>query len=528
MLRRNNILRISLLLHIAICLPLNAQKASLPVKPGTVKGIVSNSVTGEPVVRAHVVFNGFSGGSVYGAMTTSDGRFSMLSIPPGTYSVAAIHRGYQPSTNFPSAPSITIKSGEDATDVVVKLVPSAVISGQVVDVKDQPMPNVSVEAIGEDSSGSTLSDDHGRFRVAGLSSARFLVKAKNNGILPPEIRTDGTVQVNYGTTYYPSAVAPESAVPVQTQAGRETADIIIKMKPAPLVRVSGTIAGVPPGDMRISLSLGSVTSSSSVPLDPLNRFTLWGLDSGRHTLFANSYSENKPLSGSSTFYLADTNVDNLVVAVMPSFALNGKISTTPTLSKADQEAWPAQDRKLLMMLAVGIANPVAAITIDIEATGDFKVPTLWPARYRFSLRGFPESMYVKDVESGTLKLDNGVLDLNNGPPNQPLTIELGADGGQITGQVLDSNNKPAFARIGLLTRNSSGYSLVQQAIAFNGPYSFTGLPPGKYFLQCQQNWGSGTMSPEEFAALFSGMLEEVEVGPGEKVKKDLKLPDAFQ
>lgn len=529
MLGRNNFTKLALLLVSLIHLPLTAQKASAPVKPATIKGMVTNSVTGEPVPRAHVVLNGFSGGSVYGAMTTADGRFSMLSVPPGTYSVAATHRGYQPSANFPSAPQITVKTGEDSSDVAVNLVPSAVISGQVVDDKNRPLPGASVEVIGEDSRGGGLSDDQGRFRIAGLSSGRFLVKARDNGMLPPEIRTDGTVQVNYGTTYYPSALLLESAVPVMTQAGRETAHIIIKMKPAPLVRVSGAVTGNPPGESGVSLALASETGSSSVSLDPMNRFTLWGLNQGRHTLFAQWNSGNKTLrSGPTIVHVADTNIDDLVVALMPPFALSGRVAAEHTLSKADQEAWPAQGRKLLMMPAESLANPGAAMRIDVDANGDFKTPTLWPGRYRFSLQGFLESMYVKEVESGNLKLEDGVLDLSSGPPNQPLTVELGTDSGQISGRILDSNNKPAFARIGLLTRNSSSYSLLQQVIAFNGPYSFTGIPPGKYLLLPLQNWSIGNMSPEEFAALFAARMEEVEVGSDEKITRDLKLLDTFE
>jgi len=40
----------------------------------------------------------------------------------------------------------------------------------------------------------------------------------------------------------------------------------------------------------------------------------------------------------------------------------------------------------------------------------------------------------------------------------------------------------------------------------------------------RQNWDGSGMSAEEFAAIFAGMMEQVDVGSGEKVAKDLKLP----
>ncbi len=529
MLSRNNLSRLASVFLAVLCLPVIAQKAAPPpVKTAAVKGIVTNSVTGQPVARAHVVING-SSSRVYGAITTSDGRFSMLAVPPGTYSVTASCRGYQGSISFPSTPQITVMAGEAPGDVVIKLAPWAVISGQVVDEMNRPVSNAWVEVIGEDSRGGALSDDLGRFRIAGLSSSRFLVKARNNESLPPEIRTDGTVQVNYGATYYPSALSPESAAPVTTHAGHETADIIIKMKPAPLVRVSGALTGNPPEDTGVSLAIGSETGSSRIALDTMNRFSLWGLDPGRHTLFARWNSGNKTLrSGPTTVYVADTNIDNLVVALMPPFALGGKIAAEHTLSKADQEAWPAQYRKLLVVPAEGLSNPRATMRVDIDVSGDFKTPTLWPGTYSFSLQGFPENTYVKNVESGSLKLEKGMLDLSGGPPNQPLTLELGTDGGQITGNVLGPDDSPTVARVRLLLQRSEGYTILNETMAFNSPYSFTGLPPGKYFLLPLQNWGGASISPEEFAAIYSGRMEEVEVGSGEKVTKDLKLSDTFQ
>jgi hypothetical protein len=525
MLLRNNVSTLALLFLAVVCLTAMAQKAAPAIKTGTVKGLVINSVSGEPVIRAHVVLNGLSVGNVYGAITTADGRFSMLSVPPGAYSVATTHRGYQPSMNFPSAPQITVKAGEDLADLTVRLIPSAVIIGQVVDDKNRPLHGASVEAIGEDSRESALSDDRGRFRIAGLSSESFLVKAKLNGMLTiPEIRTDGTVPINYGSTYYPSAPSPESAVAVQTHAGHETADIVIKLKPAPLVRISGIVTGNPPGSTGISLAVGSQNGATSVQLDAMNRFTLWGLDQGSHSLFAHWVSGDKLFrSGATTFYVADTNVDNLVVAVMPPFNLVGKVAAELALGKTDQDAWPSQYRKLLVISAEGLADPMFAMRVTLDASGDFKIPDFSAGRYRFSLEGFPDHVYVKDIQSENLKLENGVLDLNSGPPSQPLKVELGTDGGQITGKLLTPDDKPATARVGLLIRSTHGYSLLQQ-VTSNGSFSFTGVPPGKYFLLPRQNWDGSGMSAEEFAAIFAGMMEQVDVGSGEKVAKDLKLP----
>ena len=180
-----------------------------------------------------------------------------MTVPPGTYSIRATRRGYQVSMSMAGPPQITVKPGEDLLPLAISLVPAAVISGRIVDERNRPVPRASVEAIGRYSQASAMADDLGRFRIANLSSKWYLIKAKIGEVgLAPEVRTDGTAEVNYGTTYYPNSLSPGAAVQVQAQAGQETSDIVVRLKPAPIVRVSGVVAGVPAGASNIAVHLG--------------------------------------------------------------------------------------------------------------------------------------------------------------------------------------------------------------------------------------------------------------------------------
>src|SRR5690242_16362413 len=61
----------------------------------SVSGVVANSVTGQPVLRAHVVLSPIGAATeTYGAMTDAAGRFSILRIPPGSYNMNAERVGY--------------------------------------------------------------------------------------------------------------------------------------------------------------------------------------------------------------------------------------------------------------------------------------------------------------------------------------------------------------------------------------------------------------------------------------------------
>ncbi|MBZ0263598.1 TonB-dependent receptor [bacterium] len=63
-------------------------------KTGTIKGIVVNSSTNQPLAGANIIVEG----SPYGAATDLDGKFEIANVPTGTYAVRASVLGYQPVT----------------------------------------------------------------------------------------------------------------------------------------------------------------------------------------------------------------------------------------------------------------------------------------------------------------------------------------------------------------------------------------------------------------------------------------------
>ena len=57
---------------------------------GTVAGIVTDKETGEPIFYVAVLLEG----TVLGAMTDNDGKFTIKDVKPGTYNVRFSHVGY--------------------------------------------------------------------------------------------------------------------------------------------------------------------------------------------------------------------------------------------------------------------------------------------------------------------------------------------------------------------------------------------------------------------------------------------------
>jgi hypothetical protein len=65
-------------------------------KLASVEGVVVNAVTNEAVVRAHVTLTPDSSAvkQKFGALTTAEGKFSILRMPAGSYTVTAERVGY--------------------------------------------------------------------------------------------------------------------------------------------------------------------------------------------------------------------------------------------------------------------------------------------------------------------------------------------------------------------------------------------------------------------------------------------------
>src|ERR1700691_1960093 len=78
--------------RLAIAQPTSAPAPS--AKPGTVDGVVTNSVTGEPVRKAVVTIWSQSHGFAYHAAADAAGHFHFDNVDPGSYNIAALRDGF--------------------------------------------------------------------------------------------------------------------------------------------------------------------------------------------------------------------------------------------------------------------------------------------------------------------------------------------------------------------------------------------------------------------------------------------------
>jgi protocatechuate 3,4-dioxygenase beta subunit len=177
-------------------LPLYAQASAGTPEKGVVAGKVLNSITGEPVRKAQVALMG-KPGTTEGGSTVTDaaGRFEFTGLGPGSYKVAAFREGYDspsgPATSS-KLPRVTLASGEEKRDFVIRLTPLGAITGRILDEDGDPIRQIEVQtmvyrytAAGRQliPRGNAMSNDLGEYRIYDVPPGRYYLKAGSMGMM---------------------------------------------------------------------------------------------------------------------------------------------------------------------------------------------------------------------------------------------------------------------------------------------------------------------------------------------------------
>jgi len=456
-----------------------------------IQGTAVDSVTGQPVPRAHVSLNGEKR---YDALSTADGKFSMGSIAPGEYTPSAERVGY---VEDPHPSSFMLQVDEKKTDVTVKLVPTGAIIGRVLDSEGEPVEGAQVVAEG---GNEALTDDKGRFRIGGLQPGRYRVRAKSSVVSgsPPEIRTDGSEEVYDALTYFPGRVRVAPSVEVN--------GIDIHLVRAPILSVSGRVTGVAPGTERASVTARAVSGGDQreVRIRKDGTFKFWKLDPGKYFIFVRADGTGSDDIGSAAVpvQVAGSNIEGIELRLAHTADLPGRLEFDDDKAK--------QSPQMLIRLS-DPATIAASESAAVDANGAFVLKNVAPGVYHVDLTA--NGVYVKSLRYGSTIVDGSILDLSYGVAGGDLSILLSSAVDTISGTVKDDH--PAGTRVALVPADGSRTRF--GAVKPDGSYSFEGLAPGSYKLVAMPDLPPGA------PAGYEDVMEPVEIHAGDKVIKDLKL-----
>jgi 5-hydroxyisourate hydrolase-like protein (transthyretin family) len=222
-------------------------------------------------------------------MTDDRGRFAFSNVDPGTYKVMFSGAGfarqeYGQRTATGGVP-VTLAPGQAKTDIVMRMLAVAAVSGRIRDNAGQPAAGVTVQLFrfSYDETGqrkiqrvtSTRTDDRGEYRMYYLTPGSYYVSAGNQpgenqqqlgGISGLEAlmfgagySTANRIAQNYATTYYPGVADENSARPIDVHPGADLRGIDLLVSPQQSYRVRGRVVdsrtGQPPQTASVSITV---------------------------------------------------------------------------------------------------------------------------------------------------------------------------------------------------------------------------------------------------------------------------------
>jgi hypothetical protein len=526
-----------------------AQQAAPPradEKPASVTGEVRNAMSGMPIERAHISLRRYNNGGweKYGALTNSEGKYTIAGIPAGTYQVTLDRVGFVPPLEVTRG-AVVLKAGEKKDDFKVKLVPVGAISGRVVDAEGQPVEGINVYAETGAMSQRTggVTDDRGQFRIGGLSPGKYRVRAVPQTLpLPPEIRTDGTAEVYYAATYHPGAVDEKGGTRVLVGPGTDVTGVDIRMVRMPILRVAGKVSGIPEGAKNVYVQMmpangGQGGSGGQVKAD--GSFEIWRPNPGKYNLRATYNSSGEMMSsGAAGVEVGESDIENVELRLMASEDIRVQVNfddegakkapqaagpqsaqSTAAPAQGSSQAPPPRPRGRIMLREVNAMGQMK--TAEVTEDTAFTIPKVMPGKYLVVVTGY--GGYVKSVRLGETTSDGPVLNLNQGSAGAVATVTLSSAYGEISGTVQDDKGPAAGAHVAVRDKNNSQPIMRSVESGADGTFSMKSVAPGVYQLLVVDESESHKITSEPVADDFDDLGETVEVRAKETVKRDLQL-----
>jgi protocatechuate 3,4-dioxygenase beta subunit len=509
---------------------LSAQQAP-PSKPGKVEGVVINSVTNDPVKKATVMLQGPGRLSNYAVVTDASGHFHFDSVEPGNYIAMAYRDGFIPLQGSPRTPwskPIAVAEEQAVKDVVVKLLPLALVSGHVLDEDGDPVVRAQVQALRYvyqqggarqlNPAGTATTNDLGEYQLLDLEPGRyyFLVAVQPRMARSPGRLRSATPEQAYPNTFYPSAAQAEQATTTQLGAGAQVTGIDFRLHKVAAFHIRGKALDGRTGQPLRNAMIWIQASGSFLPgrnqIQQNGTFDVPGVVSGSYTVNC----QMEELSSRQLVDIGDHDVDDIVLVLRPPLEISGTV-------RLEGDPPPAERRGQVRvnLNAIEMGNGAGA-TVNPDGSFALKVT---PGVYQINA-SCDAGAYVKSMHFGDQDVTSGKIDLTQ-QSSGALYILCGTDVGQMQGSVQNENGEPAAQVVVTVVPDDEHQGredlFIQLMSDQNGKFDYRDIAPGNYKVFAWEGDDFQMLQAPGFRKAFESRAASVTISPGGNASVQVKM-----
>jgi hypothetical protein len=477
------------------------QNSSSPSPSASIEGMVSKEPGSQPMkkVVVQVIAEDQNGGSNYTATTDSDGHFRIEKVDGGRYRIYLEKTGFVEVNSRgqkSQGRSLSIRDGEEIKNLLLRLLPTAVISGRLVDEDGDPMAGATVfvqkkkpgKRAKLETAGAERTNDLGEYRFHSLFPGQYLIVA----MPPPDFHDYERLHekspaeasqpdMRYLTTYYPGTHDAAQASAVTLRPGDEM-PVNLTLVPGRTYRVRGMVTGIPAGQKTVveltSRSSQAILQSNEAGAD--GQFEVRGVPPGSYVAKASIDDAAAVLTARQDVTVVAADVDGIKLVPMKSFTVSGRLrldASTPTITThytVNLRLVDASDASGFFM-----SPDTFGQNATVDRQGNFQWTNVNPGTYSVQLYGDDRDSYLKSVTLGERNSDAGFA--LSGPA--ALDLVVSPKGARVEGVVLDHDQPVADATVVFVPEEKFrkiherfGVGATDQ----HGHFTVRGLSPGTY------------------------------------------------
>jgi hypothetical protein len=557
----------TILFALMLALPWAAQ-AEEP-QAATVEGTVINAQNSRTIPRASVSLQGMKGVGSRSTRADGSGHFIFDRVEPGQYKLTAERQGfYSDEHKREYQVMVEAAAGQHVKGLAVRLMPTAVVTGEILDEYNDGLQNVEVKLLARQvrlgqmylrQAGRAITDDRGQYRISGLRPGKYYLAAeyKSNHELTEAVRTivaariaeqtqrgtkqPGTIHLEvsndtgdletlnntgqsftYPPLFYPGSGDFQQAQSIQLNPG-DLAEADFIFVSAPVVSIKGRVvngmSGGPVTNASVAAYWTDFVEGEGLPArvsQTDGTFEIRDVAPGLYVVRASFTEDGQTYQGEQTVEVGNQGALNVEIPGLPDFEAAGRVTLI-------SDGRTVLKRAAVEFVGEGLMPRLRANS----APPEFKfVAQLRPEkRYRVNVLNLPEDYYLKSLQLAGHEMppDNFVVSGRRGD----MELVLSPGGGHIEGTLFDGNDQPTRGSVLLvpdLADPGPPELFRRRSAGSDGKFSFRGIPPGSYRMLAMDSLElDDQVNDPDFARRVGGRGDQILVGEGGKYTVALRL-----